>query len=96
MDCLIGTPDPDREPSALELVLLEAEQPVLEAELALVAAECAYAATPSVLARARVRRAETHLGRLFTALGRPVPPSLVDLDEGVNRNRFDDDVEGVA
>ena len=96
VSCLVATPDPEPGPSTVELLLLEMERPVMEAELAVVAAECAYAAAPSGLARARVRRAETRLSRLFAATGRCVPASLVDLDEGVNQDRFDDDVEGVA
>lgn len=98
--CLVGTPDPEwGEPSPLELLLLEAERPVLEAELAVVAAECAYLASPSSLARARVRRAETDLARLFTSSGRPAPPRLVDPDEGgsaFEEDQEDDDVEGAA
>lgn len=84
--CLVGTPDPsEREPSAAELAVLEAERPVLEAELAVVAAECAYLVSPSPLARARVRRAETCLSRLFAVLGRPSSPPLVTDGLGVDQ-----------
>ncbi len=99
--CLIGTPDPgDREPTAVELLMLEAERPVLEAELAVVAAECAYLASPSALARARVRRAELELGRVHTTRGRIVPDlpaSLVRYERPGGKERTEsDDVEGVA
>ncbi|MEL7209319.1 MAG: DUF6284 family protein [Actinomycetota bacterium] len=78
--CLIGTPDPEGpEPTPRDLWVLERERPVLEAELAVVAAECAYLARPSELARARVRRAATDLGRLSAVIGRPMPAPLVDL-----------------
>ncbi len=100
--CLVGTPDPaDREPTAFELLMVEAERPVLEAELAVVVAECAYLARPSSLARARVRRAECELGRLFAVLGRPVPPPLISERGGPStktesESDSDDDVKGVA
>ncbi len=97
--CLVGAPDPeDREPTAAELLLLEAERPVLEAELAVVEAECAYLARPSSLARARVRRAECELGRLFAVLGRPVPPPLISESGGrsTETDSDSDDVKGVA
>ncbi|MEM7355121.1 MAG: DUF6284 family protein [Acidobacteriota bacterium] len=74
---LVATPDPEwREPTPAELAQLEAERPLLDAELAVVSAECAYIARPSIEARARVRRAEAALGRVFAAAGLEVPASL--------------------
>lgn len=72
---LVATPDPEgwREPTPAELAEVEAERPLLDAELAVVSAECAYVARPSVSARARVRRAEAALVRLFVLAGREIP-----------------------
>lgn len=51
----------DREPTAVELVALEAEQPVLAAEFALIDAYMAVEVRPSVRAVRRVRRAAVRL-----------------------------------
>jgi hypothetical protein len=94
--CLVGTPDPDDvEPTTAELALIEAERPVLEAELAVVAAECAYLASPSAWARARVRRAETHLAHLCAASCRPLPAPVTPR-EWTHSTTTDHATEGVA
>lgn len=61
------------EPTAAELLAIEAEAPVLAAELNLVVAECQLAADPCEVAARRVEQAEDHLAQVLISVSLCLP-----------------------